>query len=115
MVRGRRRAGLRGRRAAAEPLLAAALGDGFRGGADALRIALAAAALAPLWALANQLAAVRGQPSAVPAGAAVGAAAFVLVALLALPPRGRGRRGRAMLAGVAATTAATFAALRRRA
>ncbi|HEV2776475.1 MAG TPA: hypothetical protein VGV90_12850, partial [Solirubrobacteraceae bacterium] len=42
---------------AAEAVLAGALGEDFRGAADALRIALAAAALAPLWAFANQVAA----------------------------------------------------------
>ncbi len=99
---------------AAEPLLTAALGEDFRAGADALRIALAAAALAPLWALANQLAAVRARAGAVLLGAAVGAAAFVFVALLSVPQSGATGAAAAMLAGVAATTAATFAALRRR-
>jgi O-antigen/teichoic acid export membrane protein len=69
---------------AAAPLLAAALGEEFRDAADVLRIALAAAVLAPLWTLATQLAAVRGRPG--PA-----------------------------LAGIAATSLATFAALRVRA
>ena len=100
---------------AAEPLLAAALGDGFRGAADALRIALAAAALAPLWALGNQLAALRGRPGASLAGAGAGAAAFVAVTLVALPSGGAAGAAGAMLAGVAAATAATFAALRARA
>jgi O-antigen/teichoic acid export membrane protein len=100
---------------AAEPLLAAALGEEFRAAADALRIALAAAALAPLWALANQLAAVRERPAAVLAGAAAGATAFAFVALLSIPQSGASGAASAMLAGVAATTAATFAALRRRA
>lgn len=100
---------------AAEPLLAAALGDGFRAAADALRIALAAAALAPLWALANQLAALRGRPGASLAGAAVGAAAFVWVALLAASAHGAAGAASAMFAGVAAATAGTFAALRARA
>ena len=100
---------------AAEPLLAAALGEAFRPAAAALRIALAAAALAPLWALANQLAAVRAQPEAVLAGAAVGAIVFALVALLAVPAAGASGAATAMLAGVAATSAATLAALRRRA
>ncbi|MCA1684043.1 MAG: hypothetical protein LC708_02805, partial [Actinobacteria bacterium] len=98
---------------AAEPLLATALGEEFRDAAGALRIALAAAALAPLWALANQLAAVRQRPQAVLAGAAAGAAAFVCVALLAVPQSGAGGAAAAMLAGVAATSAATFGALRR--
>ena len=79
---------------AAEPLLAAALGDGFRGAADALRIALAAAALAPLWALANQLAALRGRPGASLAGAAAGAAAFVARRAARRARARRGRRGR---------------------
>lgn len=100
---------------AAEPLLAAALGDGFRGAADALRIALAAAALAPLWALANQLAALRGRPGASLAGAAVGAVAFAWIALLAASSHGAAGAAGAMLAGVAAATAGTFAALRARA
>jgi O-antigen/teichoic acid export membrane protein len=42
---------------AARPLLAAGLGEEFRDAAPALRIVLAAAALAPLWALSTQLAA----------------------------------------------------------
>ena len=71
----------------------------------ALRIALAAAALAPLWALATQLAALRERPGASLAGAAAGAATFVAVALLALPVAGAGGAAAAMLAGVAATTA----------
>ena len=100
---------------AAEPLLAGALGEQFGGAAGALRIALAAAALAPLWALANQLAAVRARPGAVLAGAAAGAAAFAWTAVLAVPGSGASGAAAAMLAGVAATTAATSAALRRRA
>jgi O-antigen/teichoic acid export membrane protein len=97
---------------AAEPLLAGMLGEEFRGGAGTLRIALAAAALAPLWALANQLAAVRERPQAGVVGAAAGATAFAAVALLAVPQAGAGGAAAAMLAGVTATTAATFAALR---
>ncbi len=97
----------------AEPLLAAALGEDFRGAADALRIALVAAALAPLWALANQLAVLRERPAAVLGGAAVGAATFAWVALLAVPQSPAAGAAAAMLAGVAATSAATFAALRR--
>jgi len=100
---------------AAEPLLAAALGEGFRGAADALRIALAAAALAPLWALANQLAALRNRPGASLAGAAAGAVTFTLIALVTVPSHGAAGAASAMLAGVAAATAATFAALRARA
>jgi len=100
---------------AAEPLLAAALGEGFHGAADALRIALAAAALAPLWALANQLAALRNRPGASLAGAAAGAVAFTLIALVTVPSHGAAGAASAMLAGVAAATAATFAALRARA
>lgn len=95
----------------AEPLLGSALGEDFRAAAGALRIALAAAALAPLWALANQLATVRERPEAVLAGAAVGATAFAFVALAAVPQSGASGAATAMLAGVAATTAATFAAL----
>ncbi len=100
---------------AAAPLLAAVLGEDFRGAADALRIALAAAALAPLWALGTQLAALRGRPGATVAGAAVGAAAFAWIALLAVPPHGAAGAATAMLAGIAAATAGTFAALRGRA
>jgi len=100
---------------AAEPLLAAALGESFRGAADALRITLLAAALAPLWALGNQLAALRGRPGASLAGAGAGAAAFAAVALVAVPADGAAGAASAMLAGVAAATAATFAALRARA
>src|SRR5205085_9898749 len=54
---------------AAEPLLAFGLGEEFRDAGDALRIALAASALAPLWALSTQLAALRERPEAVVAGA----------------------------------------------
>jgi O-antigen/teichoic acid export membrane protein len=97
---------------AAGPLLAATLGDEFRDAAGALRIALAAAALAPLWALANQLAAVRERPQAVLAGAAAGAAAFAGAAVLAVPRSGAGGAAAAMLAGVAVMTVTTFAALR---
>ena len=97
---------------AAEPLLAAGLGEEFRDAAPALRIALAAAALAPLWALSTQLAALRGRPEAVLAGAAGGAATFAVVAAIALPEGGASAACAAMLAGVAAMTAGTFAALR---
>jgi O-antigen/teichoic acid export membrane protein len=100
---------------AAEPLLAAALGDDFRAAAPALRIALVAAALAPAWALANQLAALRGRAEATLAGAAVGALAFAVVAAALIGSHGAAGAAGAMLAGVVATTAATFAALRLRA
>ena len=99
---------------AAQPLLAVTLGEDFRGAADALRIALAAAALAPAWALANQLAALRGVPGAALAGAAVGAAAFGWIAVLAVPAHGAAGAASAMLAGVGAATAGTFVALRAR-
>ena len=79
---------------AAEPLLAFGLGDEFRDAAPPLRIALAAAALAPLWALATQLAALRERPEAVLAGAGAGAVTFVVVAAVALPGGGARRRGR---------------------
>ncbi len=97
---------------AAEPLLAAGLGEEFRDAAPALRIALAAAALAPLWALSTQLAALRARPEAVLAGAAGGAATFVVVAAIALPEGGASAACAAMFAGVAAMTAGTLAALR---
>ncbi len=100
---------------AAEPLLGAALGEGFRGAAGALRIALAAAALAPLWALAGQLAALRGRAEATLAGAAAGAVTFALAALVLIAPHGAAGAAGAMLAGVAAATAATFLVLRVRA
>ncbi len=96
----------------AEPLLAAALGEDFRDAATPLRIALAAAALAPLWALATQLAALREQPEAALAGAAVGATAFVVVAAVAVPGGGADAAATAMLVGVATTIVGTFAALR---
>jgi len=100
---------------AAEPLLAGALGEDFRGAADALRIALAAAALAPLWALANQLAALRGRAEATLEGAAAGALAFACAAAALIGPHEAAGAAGAMLAGVAAMTAATFAGLRVRA
>ena len=96
----------------AEPLLGTALGNDFRGAAEPLRIALAAAALAPLWAWATQLAALRERPGAGLGGAALGALSFVWVAALALPGAQASGAAAAMLAGVAAATAGTFAALR---
>jgi O-antigen/teichoic acid export membrane protein len=97
---------------AAEPLLTFALGESFRDAAEPLRIGLAAAALAPLWALATQLAALRGRPEAALVGAALGAASFVWVAVLAVPDGEASGAAAAMLAGVAATVAGTLAALR---
>ncbi len=96
----------------AEPLLAFGLGDEFRDAARPLRIALAAAALAPLWALATQLATVRERPEAVLAGAGAGALTFAVVVALALPDAGAAGAAAAMLAGVVATIGATFAWLR---
>lgn len=98
----------------AEPLLGLALGDDFRAAAEALRIALVAAALAPLWALATLLGALRERPDAVLAGAALGAASFAWVAIFTLPGAAASGAAAAMLAGVAAATAGTFAALRSR-
>ncbi|MEA2130932.1 MAG: hypothetical protein QOJ85_3823 [Solirubrobacteraceae bacterium] len=97
---------------AAEPLLATTLGEEFREAAAPLRIALCAAALAPLWALATQLAALRDRPDASLAGAAAGAAAFAAIAVLAIPRSGASGAAAAMLAGVGATVAGTVAALR---
>ena len=97
----------------AEPLLAFGLGDDFRDAAPPLRIALGAAALAPLWALSTQLAALRERPEAVLAGAAAGAVTFAAVAAVALPDAGAGGAAAAMLAGVIATIAGTFAWLQR--
>jgi O-antigen/teichoic acid export membrane protein len=97
---------------AAEPLLATTLGKEFREAAAPLRIALCAAALAPLWALATQLAALRDRPDASLAGAAAGAAAFAAIAVLAIPRSGASGAAAAMLAGVGATVAGTVAALR---
>jgi O-antigen/teichoic acid export membrane protein len=96
---------------AAEPLLARALGEEFRDAAGPLRIALGAAALAPLWALATQLAALRDRPEASLAGALAGAVAFAATAVLAIPQTGASGAAAAMLAGVAATVAATGTAL----
>ena len=97
---------------AAEPLLVAGLGEEFRPAAQPLRIALIAAALAPLWALSTQLAALRERPAAVLLGAACGAATFAVVAVAALPDGGASAAAAAMVAGVAATVCGTFAALR---
>jgi lipopolysaccharide exporter len=97
---------------AADRLLALTLGDPFRGAAPALRIALAAAALAPAWALSMQLAAVGDQPEAVLTGAAAGAATFVVVAALALPGGGAVAGAEAMVAGFGVSVLATLAALR---
>jgi O-antigen/teichoic acid export membrane protein len=97
---------------AAEPLLATTLGEEFREAAAPLRIALCAAALAPLWALATQLAALRDRPDASLAGAAAGAAAFAAIAIFAIPRSGASGAAAAMLAGVGATVAGTVAALR---
>jgi hypothetical protein len=97
---------------AADRLLALTLGDPFRGAAPAQRIALAAAALAPAWALSMQLAAVGDQPEAVLTGAAAGAATFVVVAALALPGGGAVAGAEAMVAGFGVSVLATLAALR---
>jgi O-antigen/teichoic acid export membrane protein len=97
---------------AAPPLLAAGLGDAYRGAAGPLRIALAAAAFAPVWALATQLAALRARPGAALAGAVLGSATFAVVAALAVAALGADGAALAMLAGVATTSAATFVALR---
>jgi O-antigen/teichoic acid export membrane protein len=98
----------------AEPLLAAVLGEEFRTAAAPLRIALGAAALAPLWAFATQLAALRDRPQASLAGAAGGAVAFAAIAVVAIPQAGASGAAAAMLAGVGATVAGTLAALRGR-
>jgi len=97
---------------AADPLLAAALGEEFRDAAGPLQIALGAAALAPLWALATQLAALRDRPGASLAGAVAGAVTFAATAVLAIPRAGASGAAAAMLAGVVATVAATGAVLR---
>jgi O-antigen/teichoic acid export membrane protein len=97
---------------AAKPVLATALGEEFRDAAPALRIALCAAALAPPWALATQLAALRGRPGASLAGAVAGALAFAAIAVVAIPPAGASGAAAAMLAGVGATIAGTAVALR---
>ena len=99
---------------AAESLLAFGLGDDFRDAAAPLRIALIAAALAPLWALSTQLAALRERPEDVVFGAVAGSLTFVVVAALALPGGGATGATAAMAAGVAATIAGTFATLRLR-
>jgi O-antigen/teichoic acid export membrane protein len=99
---------------AAEPLLAAALGEEFREAAAPLRVALGAAALAPLWALAMALAALRDHPEASLTGAVAGAVSFVAIAALAIPQAGASGAAGAMLAGVAATVGGTLAALRAR-
>jgi len=96
---------------AAEPLLVLGLGEEFRDAAATLRIALLAAALAPLWALSTQLAALRERPQDVVAGAAAGSLTFLVVAALALPDGGASGAAVAMAAGVVVTVAATFAAL----
>jgi hypothetical protein len=98
----------------AEPLLATTLGQEFRAAAAPLRIALCAAALAPLWALATQLAALRDRPDASLAGAAAGAIAFTTIVVLAIPRAGASGAAAAMLGGVGATVAGTVAALRAR-
>ena len=96
---------------AAEPILVAALGEDFRAAAPALRIALGAAALAPLWALGTQVAALRERPGATVAGAAAGAATFVFAAAILVPNGGASGGAWAMLAGVGATVAGTIVAL----
>jgi O-antigen/teichoic acid export membrane protein len=99
---------------AAEPLLVFGVGEGFRDAAAPLRIALIAAALAPLWALSTQLAALQERPEDVVLGAVFGSLTFVVVTALALPDGGASGAAAAMAAGVAATVAGTFAALRLR-
>jgi O-antigen/teichoic acid export membrane protein len=100
--------------ALAEPVLATALGEEFRDAAPPLRVALGAAALAPPWALATQLAALRNRPEAALAGAVGGVVAFAAVAVVAIPAAGASGAAAAMLAGVGTTIAGTVAALRAR-
>ena len=95
----------------AEPLLVFGLGEDFRDAAAPLRIALIAAALAPLWALSTQLAALRERPQDVVMGAAAGSLTFLAVAAFALPRGGANGAAAAMAAGMAATVMGTLAAL----
>lgn len=86
-----------------EPALAAALGESFRGAADAFAPALALVALAPVSACLAHAAALRLRPEASAWASLAGAIAFLAVALAAVPAWGAAGATSAMLAGVAAT------------
>lgn len=80
----------------------AAFGPGYEAAVPAFGPALAVVVLAPLHALAVQVAALRLRPGTALAGGAVSAAVFLIVALAAVPAWGAAGATAAALAGVAA-------------
>jgi O-antigen/teichoic acid export membrane protein len=88
-------------------LLALVAGDEFRNATDALGPALALLPLAPLSALANQVAALRLRPEARLRSTAAGLIVFVLVAAATIPWAGAVGASSALLAGAVTTIAVT--------
>ncbi|GIK76473.1 MAG: hypothetical protein KJ006_06580 [Thermoleophilia bacterium] len=86
--------------ATAEPIVATVFGPAYAGAADALRIAFAVVAVAPLWSWLSQLAVLRLRPEAQVRAAAAGAAAFCLLVAPAVTAAGA--------AGAAAVTLASI-------
>ena len=91
-----------------EPLLPAAFGAPFAGAAAAFGPALAAVALAPVNALAVQAAALRLRPDVTLHAALVGAAGFLLLAIVLVPDGGAAGATTAALAAAAATAATSI-------
>lgn len=85
-----------------EDAVPAVFGAGYLAAADAFAPALAMVVLAPVNALALQAAALRLRPEATLHSAVAGAVAFVLTALVAIPPLGATGGTVAALAGTAA-------------
>ncbi|HEY8769784.1 MAG TPA: hypothetical protein VIM03_04530 [Thermoleophilaceae bacterium] len=96
---------------AIEELVPLAVGDRYSGAEAAIAIALAALPLAPLTALANQVAALRLQAGARLVTAVAGAIAFLLTAALAIPAHQAAGGAAALLAGTATIALASVAAI----
>jgi O-antigen/teichoic acid export membrane protein len=94
-----------------DELLSLVVGDGFRDAAPALVPALALLPLAPLTALATQVAALRLRPEARLQATALGAVTFLVVAVAAVPPAGAVGATAALLAGTVVTLVASVVAL----
>lgn len=91
--------------ATAEPIVAAVFGPAYSGAADALRIAFAIIAVAPLFSWLSQLAILRLRPG-IQVGAAVGgAAAFCLLVIPAVTAAGAAGAAAVMLASVSVSVA----------
>jgi len=94
-----------------EAAVPAVFGDGYAGAVEAFAPALAMVVLAPVNALALQVAALRVRPEATLHSAVAGALAFALVALLAVPALGATGGAAAALAGAVAAALASIGLL----